>query len=255
MELQTKPTNCIGVRVARPSLTQFLEWFDNQNGDNSICQTLAIVNAHTLNLAHEDPAFRNTLNSFSLVLNDGAGLELYGKIAREPFFYNFNGTDLFPTLFEHRSHSQKELRVFLLGAKPGVAAAAAKKIESQYPAVRVVGVRDGYSQLPDAAIVEEINSTKPHLLLVALGNPLQEMWIARNRQQLQVGVACGIGALLDFLSETITRAPAWMRSLRLEWFYRLCLEPKRMMKRYVLGNPLFVFRAIIFLFLKGGKIS
>ena len=137
----------------------------------------------------------------------------------------------------------------------GVAALAARNIEARYPAVRVVGVRDGYSSDHDQAeLLEAINDARPHLLLVALGNPLQEHWIADHQVQLQVGIACGVGALLDFLSESIPRAPRWLRRCRLEWLYRLWLEPRRMMKRYLLGNPLFLLRAAGYrLFGQGGR--
>ncbi len=247
--------DCLGVTVGKANLPTFLRWFDDAASQNEICKTLAIVNAHTLNLAHENSEFCKTLNSFSLVLNDGAGLELYGKMASNPFSYNFNGTDLLPTIFEHRTKVQKELRVFLLGARPGVALKAGENIEKKFPSVRVVGVRDGYSKLSDEALISEINASNAHLLLVALGNPLQEQWIEKNRRALRVGVACGIGALLDFLSGTVTRAPAWLRTCRMEWVYRLCLEPRRMVRRYVLGNPLFVMRAFFYIYFRGGKKS
>lgn len=253
MAFLASDVNCLGVRVSRPTLHEFLEWFDSCADCKSACSSLGFVNAHTLNLSCENFEFAKTLNSFSMVLNDGAGLELYGKLSGKHFPYNFNGTDLLPTIFQHRSELQRELRVFLFGAKPGVAAEAARNIESRFSAVRVVGVRDGYSALSDESLLAEINATNPQLVLVALGNPLQEKWIERNSKHLNAGVVAGIGALLDFLSGTVPRAPEWMRKFRLEWFYRLCLEPKRMVKRYVLGNPLFVLRAVVFLFIKGGR--
>jgi alpha-1,3-mannosyltransferase len=247
------PVDCLGVNVARPSFAAFLKWFDECTSQRDTCNSLAIVNAHTLNLACNGSTFKDALNGFSLVLNDGAGLELYGQMASQPFLYNFNGTDLFPAVFKHRNISQNELKVFLLGSRPGTAAKAGENITRRFPLVKVVGVRDGYSKLTDEQLVTEINAASPHLLLVALGNPLQELWILKNRHSLKVGVACGIGALLDFLSESVTRAPAWMQASRMEWFYRLCIEPTRLAKRYLLGNPLFVMRSFYYLFIKNGK--
>ena len=80
--------------------------------------------------------------------------------------------------------------------------------------------------------------------MVAMGVPLQEKWIDRHRNELHVGAAMAVGGLLDFVSERIPRAPKWMRSLGLEWCYRLCQEPRRLFKRYILGNPLFVLRLL-----------
>ena len=236
---------CFGVRVARWRFPEFLAWFDRAVDGNDGCVSLAIVNAHTLNLVHESPPFRDTLNTLSVVLNDGVGLEFYGRVAGAPFHYNFNGTDLLPAIFAHRAAPGKGLRVFLFGARPGVAARAAEQIQERFPGVSVVGVADGYSSLSDAEMVELINAATPQLVLVALGNPLQEEWIARNQVALTAGVVCGVGALLDFLSGTVPRAPAWMRASRLEWCYRLWLEPKRMFRRYVIGNPLFLYRVVV----------
>jgi len=254
-EQQLAAVDCLGIGVARLGFEAFLAWFDAHTRPGGPAVTLALVNAHTVNLAYADRGFREVLNGFSLVLNDGVGLEIYGHLAGRPFLENFNGTDLFPRVFAHRTAARDALRVFLFGARPGVAALAARNIEARYPAVRVVGVRDGYSSDHDQAeLLEAINDARPHLLLVALGNPLQEHWIADHQAQLQVGIACGVGALLDFLSESIPRAPRWLRRCRLEWLYRLWLEPRRMMKRYVLGNPLFLLRAAGYrLFGQGGR--
>ena len=236
--------NCLGVSVAQMEFPQFMEWWRRAMKGTGSNQTLALVNAHTLNLAVADPEFARVLNEFSLVLNDGVGLEICGRMQGHPFLYNFNGTDLFPTVFSQWEKEGEHLKVFLLGAKPGVAQKASEILRARYPNLSVVGSENGYSQRTDADLIGEINRTNADLLLVALGNPMQEKWIAKHRSELQVRVACGVGALFDFLSGEVSRAPVWMRALRLEWVFRFCLEPRRMAKRYLIGNVLFLSRLL-----------
>ncbi len=239
--------DCLGVAVARLCWEESLAWVLDRLGrpaGQERCSSVFIVNAHTLNIAHGDPATRDVLNSATLVLNDGVGLDLYARIqGRRRFAYNFNGTDLIPRLLGECSQRGIPLSVFLYGARPGRAEAAGRWMSSRYPGVKVVGQVDGY-QPDEAAVVATINAAHPDLLLVALGNPLQEQWIARNAGNLDARIAVGVGALFDYLSGSVPRAPAVLRALRLEWLFRLLLEPRRMFHRYVIGNPLFLWRAL-----------
>jgi exopolysaccharide biosynthesis WecB/TagA/CpsF family protein len=247
METPAYPSvDCLGVHVALLTWEQFARWFDEQRARPwGPPARLYIVNAHTLNLAWGQPAFRELLNQGSLVLNDGVGLEMATALAGVRFPYNFNGTDLFPRIFSDLASPERTLRLFLYGARPGRADAVAQLLHQRYPGVQVVGTVDGYQQ-DDSAIVARINEAAADLLLVAKGNPLQEEWIHTHAPQLQVRVVAGVGALLDFLSGSVPRAPVWMRRAKMEWVYRLAVEPRRMFRRYVLGNPLFLARALYY---------
>ena len=236
--------DCLGVRVAQPTWDELKSWFfasAQPNDRRAVPGTLSIVNAHTLNLAFHDQNYRDVLNRSDVVLNDGLGLDLYGRLAGAPFAYNFNGTDLFPRLFRE---ANVPIRVFLYGGAQGRADRAATVIESRYPNVRVVGARHGFIQ---ESAVEAINAANPDVLLVGLGNPRQELWIDERRDQLHVGVAAGVGALIDFFSGAVPRAPELVRRVRMEWAYRLAREPRRLFRRYVLGNPVFLFRSARYL--------
>jgi exopolysaccharide biosynthesis WecB/TagA/CpsF family protein len=235
--------DCLGVRVGQPSWAELREWFFSSvrgTKEEGSAQSLYLVNAHTLNLAYVDRAYRRVLDRSSVVLNDGIGLDLYAKLAGAAFAYDFNGTDLFPRLF---TQTEESLSVFLYGARPGRAEQAARNIEAIYSKVRVAGVRDGFGE--DA--LDAINEVRPDLVLVGMGNPRQELWIDESRARLRAGVVCGVGALIDFLSGAIPRAPLLLRRLRLEWTFRLALEPRRMFARYVFGNPAFVARSVHYL--------
>ncbi|TYC49270.1 WecB/TagA/CpsF family glycosyltransferase [Rhodobacterales bacterium] len=199
---------------------------------------IGICNAHTIMTALDQPAYAATLNRMTL-LNDGIGIALanriiYGKRFRE----NLNGTDLIPHVL---AEIDLPLRIYLLGAGEKQVTAAARHIEATYPGHVVVGYRNGYFEPQDCGdICAAINKAKPDLLLVAMGNPRQEMFIAQNRHQFDATVAIGVGALFDFMSGTVARAPRFVRSLGLEWLFRLLQEPRRLFRRYVFGIPRFL---------------
>ena len=201
---------------------------------------VVIANAHTLNLAYEDSAYRRTLQQAALVLRDGLGVELAALLAGTRPAHNFVGTDFVPQLLA----SLADLRpgVFLYGAAEGVASAAAAVLRNRCPGIRIVGVEHGY--IDSASVIERVRAARPGVLLVALGNPLQERWIATNLIALQVPVAIGVGALFDYLAGSVRRAPRWVRQLRGEWLFRLFVEPRRLWRRYLAGNPQFVWRVL-----------
>jgi len=202
---------------------------------------VCFVNAHCVNVACRDEEYRCSLRSAEMVLPDGSGVLIGSRILHTPIRENLNGTDLIPKLCA--AAAKDGCTVFLLGGKAGVAEAAAANLEITYPGLRIVGTHHGYFRDGDAgAIIEIINQAKPDILLVALGVPLQEKWIAANRSRLDVGICFAVGGLFDFLSCRIPRAPLWLRKSGLEWSFRLLMEPRRMWKRYLIGNSLFLAR-------------
>ncbi len=172
-----------------------------------------------------------------LVVNDGVALDIAAwLIRRQRFTENLNGTDFTPYLLGQAS---RPLRIFLLGAKPQVVVQAAQYAR-QVLGQEVVGWIDGYSGMSDLHLCERITCCEPDLLLVALGNPIQERWVLQHRSVLRVPLILGVGALFDFWAGAKPRAPAFVRRLRMEWFYRLCLEPRRLARRYTLDIARFL---------------
>jgi exopolysaccharide biosynthesis WecB/TagA/CpsF family protein len=239
--------DCLGVRVRSTGFAPLWDWLRVAVAQpNTRTQTMAIVNAHSLNLAYENAAYRAVLNAFHLVLNDGAGLELYSMACGRHFSTNFVGTDLWPNAFLAARELDRPMSVYLFGGRPGRAKSAAETFAGRYAHVNFVGAMDGYGDSP-SRVLSDLERTRPDVLLVAMGNPLQETWIHENRHRLFAKVACGVGAFFDFACGAVPRAPAWMRRARLEWVYRLGFEPKRMFDRYVLGNPRFAVRSARYL--------
>jgi beta-1,4-glucosyltransferase len=176
------------------------------------------------------------VNDSVLIVNDGIGLDIVAKFLHgRPFKANLNGTDFTPYLFRE---SARPLRVFLLGAKPEIVTKAASYVEHELGQV-VVGYADGYSGIDDPETIRRINQSEAEVLLVALGNPLQEEWILTHRDQLDVGVVTGVGALFDFWAGNKPRAPEFIQKMRMEWLYRLAHEPRRLMRRYTLDMLVF----------------
>jgi beta-1,4-glucosyltransferase len=171
------------------------------------------------------------------IVNDGIGMDLAAVLVhRRRFKENLNGTDFTPYLFRT---SATPLRVYMIGGRPEVLAKASEHVHQRL-CQRVVGVCDGYDGLgktPD--LITHINQAKPDVILVALGNPAQEQWILDHREALDAGLMIGVGALFDFWAGEKPRAPRLVRKLRLEWLYRLALEPKRLMRRYTLDVMVF----------------
>jgi beta-1,4-glucosyltransferase len=166
-----------------------------------------------------------------LIVNDGVGMDLASYlIYQRKFKANLNGTDFIPFFFKN---ANKVLRIFLVGGVPNSISKAAHYFEHHLGQV-VVGTCDGYEGIKNFNLVNEINGLKVDVILVAMGNPKQEKWILDNYTKLNANFIVGVGALFDFLAGDKSRAPHVIRQMRLEWLYRLCLEPKRLMKRYTI---------------------
>ena len=202
---------------------------------------VCFVNPACANMAHRDPQYDRILKGAGLALADGIGMHLAGKVLGQHLQQNVNGTDLFPRLCQSLSATGQG--VFLLGGRPGVAQAVAGWIAEHHPRVVVCGSQHGYfADDEEEDVVARIASSGARLLLVALGVPRQEKWIDQHLSDFGVGVAMGVGGLFDFISGRIPRAPLWLRELGLEWAYRFYQEPRRMWKRYFLGNAVFLYR-------------
>lgn len=201
---------------------------------------IVLANAHTLNCAVDDAGYRSILQQANLVLRDGVGIELAAMLAGRRLRNNFVGTDFVPALL--RSLAQPRVRVFLYGASAGVAVTAGRELVKRCAGIQIVGAEHGYGDARE--VLSAIRAQRADVLLVALGNPLQERWIATHLDELQVPVAIGVGALFDYLAGRVVRAPRWIRRLRSEWIFRLCVEPGRLWRRYLAGNARFLWRVL-----------
>ncbi len=214
-----------------------------RDAELSVRRKVYFVNAHCINTAALDANYLGVLQDGDSLFADGSGMRLASRLAGFSLKDNVNGTDLFPLIC--RDAAIAGIKLALLGARPGVAQRCADNMRSQFPDLKIVWINDGYFSLGDEVdMVKAINDSGAQILFVAMGVPMQEFWVARNADGLRVPVLLGVGALFDFYSGTMPRAPQRVRNLGLEWLFRFIIEPKRMFVRYILGNPVFIIRAL-----------
>lgn len=196
-------------------------------------------NAEITQLCVEDNAVKETVNSADLIIPDGAGVVLASKILKKPLKCKVAGIELCENLC--RISGEMNASIFFLGGKPGIAEKAAEKLKEKYPDMLIAGINDGYFK-DDREVIGKINESGASILFVCLGVPKQEQWMVSHRDELSVKLMGGFGGSLDVLSGTIERAPKFFIKCNLEWFYRLCKEPKRIGRMMKL--PKFVFGSI-----------
>jgi N-acetylglucosaminyldiphosphoundecaprenol N-acetyl-beta-D-mannosaminyltransferase len=205
--------------------------------------TCYFVNAHTLELASADTRYRSVLRSADLVFGDGTGVRWavrlsHGLRLRD----NVNGTDLVPALLS--TSQPRRLRFFLLGAAPGAIERAAEAARSLFPDWELAGFHHGYLDAEASSrALDRIARAGPDLLLVGMGNPLQELWIDEHRKRLEVPLCIGVGGLFDYWAGDLDRAPAWMRRLGIEWLHLMWRQPRKV-RRYLVGGPFFLARVL-----------
>lgn len=232
----------LGVRIEDLSRDSAIALIDERLAaglETKIC----FANAQALNVACDNPDFRKALADF-VVLNDGLGTDLACRLKfGHPFTENLNGTDFVP---DYLGRTDQTLRIYLVGTNDDTVARAAEVLGHAYPRHSVVGYRNGFFQ--DRQDIEqtcaEIRQSTANCLLVGMGNPLQELWIAEHGGKTGAKLFFGVGALLDFQAGRVPRAPEWLRSLRCEWIYRLAQEPRRLARRYLIGNLVFLGRVM-----------
>ena len=200
---------------------------------------IATANAEMIMRATHDEELRDILNAAALVVPDGAGTVWAARHLGHAMPERVAGYDLAQELL--RRAPAEGRRIYFFGAAPGVAEKAKEKAEQLYPGIEIVGVRNGFfSPADNAAIIAEIKAAHPDLLLVALGVPKQEKWIAAHLAELDVPAAIGVGGTLDVMAGVMKRAPYWMQKAKLEWLFRGLMQPKRAGR--LLALPKFVLK-------------
>lgn len=234
----------LGVPVHAVTLEELLDWVDGVIKGNGRAQVM-YANVHTVNAAWSDAGLRRIFRDADVVYCDGAGVRWGARVLGQELPARMTGADWIHRLSE--ACQGWGYWLYFLGGEPGVASAASENLGRCYPGLGIAGTHHGYFDAQgeeNEALVAAINAARPDILFVGLGTPLQERWIAANFDRLEVPVVWAVGALMDFVSETVPRAPRWMTDHGLEWLGRLAVEPRRLWKRYLIGNPLFVWRVL-----------
>ena len=242
----TERVNVLGVKVDPLSVAELHERILGMVREGGHALVLH-ANVHGVNLCYRDPELRAFFNSAPVVFCDGAGVVLGARILGKRLPGRITYADW---AWQLAGFAEREgLSLFFLGARPGVAEKAAERLLARHPNLKVAGVRHGYfdqsAGAPEnEAVLREINAAGPDILLVGFGMPLQERWLMRNWDRIEARVALTGGAVFDYVSGELERGPRLLTDNGFEWLARLLIEPERLWRRYVIGNPLFLMRVL-----------
>jgi len=241
------PVTVLGVRIQPLTVEQLLAQIQTSITTASHA-CIPHVNVHGLNLAYKHRWLRDFLNQADLVFCDGAGVMLAARILGSYIPQRITYADWMWQLAEFAA--LRGWSFFFLGGQPGVAQKAADRLQARFPGLRIAGSYHGYfdktpGSAENAAVIRAINIAKPDLLIVGFGMPVQERWLMENWHRVAAHVALTGGAVFDYVSGEVRRAPSWMTDHGLEWLGRLVIEPRRLWRRYLVGNPLFLWRVIL----------
>jgi len=240
------PVTILGVRVHPLTVEQLLDQIQTSiTTSGHAC--IPHVNVHGLNITYRQQWLRDFLNRADLVFCDGAGVILGARILGLAIPERITYADWMWQLAEFAT--PRDWSFFFLGGRPGVAQKAADRLKTRCPGLRIAGVHHGYfdktpGSAENEAVIRAINAAKPDLLIVGFGMPVQERWLMESWDCVAAHVALTGGAVFDYISGEVRRAPRWMTGHGMEWLGRLIIEPRRLWRRYVIGNPLFLWRVL-----------
>ena len=220
--------------------------FDNVTMDEAVERGMELLrapgahyvvtpNPEIVEVCREDPQAMAAVNGADLVLPDGIGVIKGAAMLGTPLKEKTPGIEFAARLMERMAAEERSL--YLLGAKPGVAEEAARRLAQQYPGLKIAGARDGYFR-EDAPVIQEISASGADVVFVCLGAPKQEKWMAQHGGATGAHLLCGLGGSLDVFGGVVERAPRFWSDHGLEWLYRLCKEPRRIGRMMKL--PLFL---------------
>ena len=243
---EREPVSLLGIPLSSSSRQELLSSIGTTIVQGKELTVLS-GNIHAYNLAYENDWLRDFFNQADVVRLDGAGVRVGARILGYATPERMTWADFAWDLAEFIAANGYTL--FLLGAEPGIAQKASNRLRERYPDLRVVGTHHGYfdkstASVENQAVIQQINTAQPDILIVGFGMPLQERWLSENREAIQTNVILTGGAVFDYISGELKRAPKWMTDNGLEWLGRLIIEPRRLWKRYTIGNPLFLWRVL-----------
>ena len=211
-----------------------------------------VINASKVNLMEDDPKLRKIVNDCPLINADGASIVWAARVLGIPLRERVTGIDLFLRLMERAS--EKGWGVYLFGARDEVVKKVKQIFEDRYPGIRIVGFRNGYfNEADEAEIVADMTASGADLMFVAFSSPKKEYWIHKYLNQINIPFVMGVGGSFDVVAGATSRAPTWMQRCGLEWLYRFVQEPKRLWRRYVIGNARFIALVLKYKSKKGNR--
>lgn len=211
-----------------------------------------VINANKINLMYRDKKLQKIVNECPIINADGISILLAAKFLGLPKIERVTGIDLFTHLLGQAV--EKKHRIYLLGAEEGVLKEVINRGKRDYPGIQFVGSHHGYfSEETAAVIAKEISQSAADLVFVAFSSPQKEYWIHENIHRSGSPVMIGVGGSFDVYAGKSKRAPKWLQQIGFEWFYRFLQEPRRLFRRYFIGNSLFIWHLLKAKFSKNGE--
>lgn len=199
-----------------------------------------VINAGKVVLMYRDPVLKRIVENCALINADGQSVVWALKLLGRPIPERVTGIDLMERLFEVAE--QRGYRLYFLGARQEVLDVVLSRVKARFPNVRIAGASNGYfSEAENDAVVADIAASNADILFVAMGSPKKEYWLARNLENLKVPFCMGVGGSFDVYAGYARRAPRWIQKIGMEWFFRFIQEPRRLWRRYVFDNFVFIY--------------
>lgn len=241
-----------GVKIHKTSLANAIkqiEDFIRSDKKSQVC----VTNVYSVVMMQKDEKFKEANNLSSLSVADSMPIIWVSRLFSESLPERIAGMDLFYEFC--KVASRENYKFFFLGSTEDTLNKMCLSLKKQFPKLQIVGTysppyKENFSDKENLEIIEKVNKKNPDIVWVGMTCPKQEKWIYQNLKKLNVKVAIGIGAVFDFVAGNVKRAPKWMQKIGLEWFWRLIREPKRLWKRYLIGNTIFIWLVLKELFRK-----
>ena len=237
-----KKTEILGIKVSKVTMEEAVTISLNNFIQEDRLHMVITPNTEIIMKASEDEEHKKIINEADLVIPDGIGVVYASKLTKEKLKTRVGGLDY--TLAMMDKLKDREGRVYILGAKPGVAKKAAEILEKDYPGINVVGARDGYYKASEEEkIIEEIASLNVDYLILGLGSPRQEKIMDKYKETINVKIAIGNGGAIDTIAGIASRAPLLWQKIGMEWLYRAITDPKRIPR--LIAIPKFIIKVIV----------
>lgn len=232
---KTVKIDILGIAIDNITMEEAISYVDSLREQN-VGGYVVTPNPEIIFHSQEDPELAKLINKARLVVPDGIGVIKAAKTLERPLRGRVPGVELGEAILP--SAAARGDRLYIYGAKPGVAEEAGRRLAAKYPGLIICGTSDGYGK-DDDALCEKIDAAKPDLMFICLGTPAQERWMAAHTARFPRCLMFGLGGSVDIYSGTVQRAPKFWRTLNLEWFYRLACQPKRI-GRFLKSTPPFL---------------
>ena len=247
MKEHLKATSVLGIGVDLINLDELIEFIFQKISANKKVN-ISYVNVHAINIAYRNPWFKDFINQSDIVFCDGFGVKWAARFLNGVVLHRLSPPDWFDRLAG--KCADQGISMYFLGTKQNVIEKAAIVVNKKFPKLKIVGIHHGFFDkdplsADNREVISMINSAQPDILLVGFGMPTQEKWILENFADISTKVILPVGAFFDYITGEVVRAPKWMTDHGLEWLGRLIIEPGRLWKRYIIGNPIFIWRVFL----------